>query len=769
MRSFFLTAVVALSISAWGQEGPANITLEQRATTLGMLVDKLAEQTKKPLAVSPELRGDVYILWLHDAPVQDVLDRIANASCAKWVNDKDGKTRLIPNNALMREIAAKQLKAETARVRKLIDDFVANKPDDGGPDMEMGEEVTPTEAPEPPAQAEVKQKADAKAAAPQAEPLPSDPDNDLMRVLVGQISAEKLAGMLGNTRLVYAYPATTVQFSFGNIGRAVQDWTERNNKLAKALEDLKAKNPQPPDQTEKPEFMRIIEQAFNDRVERKATAQLPAKVTLGIVKGGTGIMRFVGTGGYSLEMKVFDNKGDILTKSSTQIGGINWSDNFEIDPATGRPAPKKVEVKRPDWVKDEPVTTSDDTKEFTKISDMTDPVALMTYKPNEEFAKKFADPVNFDPLGYATTDELFAFAKVHSLQLVANVPDNLGTDAMAMFGTGGKAAVKTAAVYDRYLRSDAINLVKTDSWMTIQPKDVAADRAIRLDRFALRKLIEAAQAKEIPGLDDAADYAAANEPPSSTPIVNPYMFFFSPNLMDMMPMKIGDWNVLRVYGLLSPSQRDALKRGDRVMFGTMMSAQQAATRTLLFSPEAKLLTQADADARKKLEESNPMFTFMSMWMPAMGRDYKTDPTEVMPGGLPMQGWIQGSVVDEMMVTISSSESKNDELKMLGAIGASELAAIQSFLQMAQDEMPAIPKLDRFRPGRRMVLTLKFNVATDVFLSDKLVENRLPKNTKAVPYDQLPSEFREIVDRAAKKMEKDMADMKSMRQRGNDKP
>lgn len=768
MRTLFITTVAALSMTGWAQDAPTKITLEQRATTLGMLVDTLAEQTKKPLAISPELRGDVFLLWVHDVPVQDVLDRIAKCAYGKWVDDKDGRLRLYPDNALMHDIAVAKLKKETARVRKLIDDFVKAKSEDSAVEVMSDAAADDAEAtPAPPEPAEAP--ANTKSQEILERPLPPDPDNTLMRVLLSQVSADKLAGMYPGTRIVYAYPATSVQYPFGNIGGAVAAWTQQNNNLCKALEEQKAKNPVQPDQTEKPEFVQIMESMFNDRFERKPSAQLPAKVTLGIVRGGSGFMRFLSSGGYTLEMKVFDHKGDILTKMSTQLGSFNWSEEYEIDPATRRPKKKEKQYNRPAWVKDEAIPVSDDSKEYAKLTNMSDPVTLMTYKPSEDFSKKFADPVNYDPLSFTASDELFAFAKTHQLQLIASLSDDT-SNSSTIYMDSGKVETKTGGVYDRFAQYEDTGIEKTDSWFVVFPKDPAAARAVRVDRFALKKLITASKDKEIPSLDDAADYAAANEPPSTTPIVNPYIFFYAPNLMDMMPTKIGDWNVLRVYGLLSQSQRDALKNGQRISFGALVSAQMAATRRLLFGPDVRLMTQADFDNQRKLEEANPMFTFMSMWVPSVGRDYKTDPTEVMPSGVPPQGWISGTVVDEMMVVMSSSESKNDQFKMLGAVGANELAAIQSFLKMAEDEMPAIPKIDRFKSGRRIVLNLKFNVATDVFMSDKLVENRMSKDAKALRYDELPGEFRQIVDAASKKMEKDMEAMKNMRGRsGNEKP
>lgn len=290
----------------------------------------------------------------------------------------------------------------------------------------------------------------------------------------------------------------------------------------------------------------------------------------------------------------------------------------------------------------------------------------------------------------------------------------------------------------------AIQWQEEGGWLVVQPARPVAARAERLNRGALAKLLNDAHTRLVPSLDQMAAYARVAPSPTHTPLVMIHFMVLAPNALQGGFMGTDNWDMLRFYGMLSASQRQALLAGGQLAFGGLNAEQTAQLRHMAFGADAKLQTQADGDEPQ--DDPASLESFFRQFMPQTDRTLLTEPTEAMPNGLPPNGTLRMETQQEPIVLISGNAQATS--RTFGVMDANLLAMMQ-FFESAMEEAQVggqMPQLERGRVGSRTKLDFTFRLARQVVMKHSLTDDLVPKDSPIVSLDQLPADFQARVQK-----------------------
>ena len=262
----------------------------------------------------------------------------------------------------------------------------------------------------------------------------------------------------------------------------------------------------------------------------------------------------------------------------------------------------------------------------------------------------------------------------------------------------------------------------------------------RVDRNDLRKLFGIVETRRVLDLDSVSQFALSNPSPTTNGIEGMDALFALPGLMPGFVSGAVNWQMLRLYGSLEPTQRASLLSGTPISFGRLNEAQRGYLEHVVFGAGADLLDRAD---QKPEGEEEGFFGMMSGGFGQGPReDYRHEPTELMPQGLPASGTLQCSAADAPVFFASTGETT-----LLGLpFGAQEIALFDIMSQEGAGagrlELPQSGYL-----GLRRTLKFTLNLSPAIVQKVSLPDVSIPDGATQVSLTGLPSEFQAQVDKA----------------------
>ena len=721
-RLSIAVASLAFAITASAQEAPPRITYSTVAVPVGRALDEISKLSGVHLETLPMMRSEVLILHLKDCSFEDVKARIATALAAKW-ETIDGGLRLVPDVPARRLEEQREQAEYTAAIAKNLKQLV--------------DSLTPPKV-DPKAKPESANAAQARQIAAQfGMGAAGNASGKAVIRLAQGIGATSLALIDEKSRVVYSSNANRMQRPMpananAVLAQLVQEYNVEVQQRLKAKRD----NPIPVEQDER--MQKLMEFFGNFEDDDKPIAGVPTKALLVCSRQPL-------FGGLSLTLKVYNDRGQvIITGTQTLSAGQGMMEtlNMEFD-EQGNPKPKKPV---PTPAGEKAIEFSETTKEMqgaTNFMNMSQGGKAMS----AELRAKLLNPEMYDPLSFTHSEALIDTAKQRGLQLVAVMPDAM--DSIFSMSLGSPDAKSTPTSYLASIKQQA-SVVVDGKWMVVRPVKPADARKRRIDRVALGNFIRSVDRKGSFSLDDLASYAQHSNSPMEDSGSLLYIMLFAPNAMQSGMSGSVSWDMLRFYGSLSPTQKKNLSEGGRLPFQQINPTQMAAVRQMAFGPDQTLHAE-DPNAKK------PDYEMPAMWRQlfqrAAGGDYRTEPTEVMPNGIPPQGYVELNLTTDVI-----AKPAGNVPAMFGSaiLGADELAMLKMFREsesMAQFAA-MMPQIEELKLGSRSVYEFKFTVAQGVTMTHVLNDDKMDPNAKAVKVANLPAEF-------TKKIEERMAMLKKI--------
>jgi hypothetical protein len=208
----------------------------------------------------------------------------------------------------------------------------------------------------------------------------------------------------------------------------------------------------------------------------------------------------------------------------------------------------------------------------------------------------------------------------------------------------------------------------------------------------------------------------------------------------------GTWWMIRFYGHMPEEMRAVLMNGGRIALGNISGGARTDLEALVYGSSNHLSIE---DGKKKIEDDYPSFMRMSLGS-FDATDYKSEPTEVAPNGLPADGWVDLKGTTEPFASIVG-DNTSPIMAMLGSLGPEEFALINLFkTQKGAESMASmLPPMNRLKIGSQSVMNFTFHLTPQVVVKETLKDRHLDKNAEVISEKNLPSEFQKLI---ASKME-----------------
>jgi hypothetical protein len=145
-------------------------------------------------------------------------------------------------------------------------------------------------------------------------------------------------------------------------------------------------------------------------------------------------------------------------------------------------------------------------------------------------------------------------------------------------------------------------------------------------------------------------------------------------------------------------------------------------------------------------------TSMSRFTGGNDNDYRTEPTEIMPNGLPSDGFVSVNFSSE---PVAQPQTMSTDLGRGSVLGPMELGMFKYFKEdpnMAQIG-GQMPTFDDMKVGTRSIYDFSFNVAPQVSQKGSLHDDKIAKDAQTFKMGSLPSDFQKRIDDFAAMMKK----------------
>lgn len=695
------------------------VTFELNATRMKPALAALSTQSGVQLEAGAQMQTPVLVARATDVPLKEIMARVAKVTGGEW-RKRDEVFTLYPDGAVQRreqnEDRAARLKKVQNAVQMLLNALKPKPPKPQG-----GQKANDADA-----QVAVE---DAMAMAFGGQGSTS---KAITRILP-MLDQSLIANLDFGERVVWATTPTMTQRQLpGGLGPIFNDLIAEHNK---EMANRPRKDEQVEEDEAEKQFREFYEAIFGSRDTDKPITERAAKALL---IAGRQEMGF----GINLELRLYGAGGKVILsgQSMLPIGEGLLSDAIEMaqamDPTKAKPAPSGD---------DKPIEPSPEAKELrTLFSSMTMGGGggdALTKGFSESLMNKLTRPDLNDPLAIGSGDTVLGLAKVKGLNVVANLPDDMQSMFDMMSGSGGTTANAALA---SLTSGDATKAEVKDGWLTVWPAEPEKARRERLDRVALARLIGAARAKGTASLDDLAAYSLSARPPMATPVAMVYLSMFASNAVNGGMMGTTDWNMLRLYGTLGLVQRKSLEDGGPLPFSNILLDQRTHLTRMAFGTDARLEVQG----QDKPKSPGGFLAIVSRFMPRQTGDYREEPTEAMPSGIPNAGTMSLAVSNDIVGRLAGGGAI---AQMAGVVGADELAMLQ---YMAEDPNMAqfaamIPKIEGLKLGTRKTYTFTFSVAPGVTFTKVLNDDLVDKNAPVTPMESLPPALKaKIAERVA---------------------
>jgi hypothetical protein len=714
VRKFICFALAALTCASLAQD--SKVTYTTVAVSAKKAIADLAQKSGMKIECSPSMEKEILVLRLNDAPIDAVMKQIAAVTSGAW--NKEGETYYLVANGSARQIEANRiLQRDADAMTKMLKAQITG--------MAKRDKNAPPEA-------------------ASIFGINMGGNSALAQIALA-IGTTQLASVSDGGRVVYSTNPTGMQKSLpGSATQFINQFVIDYNKLAAMQKQDE------PAKADSDENTAMFMEMFGNRMRKpKPITGPPAKALVVVSRKN---MFF--NSGLSLELKLYDANGKVLTTSTLPLsmGGMPFGavaaaavEDGKAGDQTAAPA-KKEEGKKVDSREIKLSTLSAELHKMDGSFGRGGGAASL--KLSKDLMDALRDPVEHDPLSFVHSEGLIQIAENRNEQLVADLPDSVTS--ILGFLTD-KGTLTTDTFLTEIKGDDKAAVVEGNGWMVVSPADGAKSRKERIDRYALRTLIQVADSKGSVGLDDVASYATKNESPmEGAPASMSYIMLFAPGAVQQGMMGQVNWDMLRFYGLLDPAQKQSLRQGTRLAFNRLTSGQEAQVTKMVFGAKESLVVETRQN-RPGQPKEDPITQMIRSQMEMFGggneNDYRTEPTEVMPSGLPQDGFI---VVDFSSEPVGQPQTMSTDLGRGISLGPTELGLFKFFKddpQMAgmSGEMPT---MDDIKVGTRSIYNFSFYVAQAVCEKQTLNDDAIAKDAPVYKVGNLPADFQKRIDEMA---------------------
>lgn len=703
-------AAIALACLSAAQDYNQKVSYTTVAVPAKRAVAEIAKATKTPLDISPTVANEVLVIDVKDVVLEDLMARIAKSVSGQW-DEHDGIRMLTRSNDQHRAEFLEELAARKVAIKKAIDKLV--EPLKKNPTFDESDaNKMASKLGEKSGIGGMLQSGDMSAMAQGARSMftqgSEHPAGRATARLLSLVDPGIISKLNDDERVVFSTRPNMMQIGMPNGAiQIINQFVQEQNIWAEAVNKRAADQPG------------IIDQAIGMAMgaNNSEIKGAPDKALLCVERSSL-------LDSYEIRLKIYDRQGKILYQGGQSV--LLDSSILNVVDSMLKTEPTK----------DAEIALTPDSKELLEFYRSLTNIMFSAGKAknmSKQLFDKLARPDVYDPLSFIHSEALLALAKGRGAQFVANVPDSI-MRASAFAMPGQKL---TANGFLKQLTTMSIvDIEEKDGWMVMKPTRPFNDRQKRVDRFALAQLIQQTAKRGYMALDDLATYSLKNPPFMSTEITQTYSMTMLPGAAIMTGTT--NWSMLRFYGSLGLAQRQSLARGAKIPFRNLAPNLLELVRRMAFRTSA---IAGGGIVVKAAPGGGP-----ASIADAFGTDYRSEPTELMPNGLPGSGEVSMNLRTDLVVK-DAGESQ-PRIQLFSAYGPEELAAFSS---LKEDPTlggligAMVPDLKTFRMADRLTYAFQFTLTPDASLNQTLVDLRYDAAGPVIDVNGLPADFKKRFD------------------------
>ena len=733
MPSLLLLGFSLLLASAQSPEQaatPAKVTFSEAAAPLSRLMPHLAELTKLPLKVSKAMETEVVLVSVHDVSVTDLLKHVASATGGMWTQSDN--TYYLSPSVPVRE-ALKQ-RGYKARVAKLTLDL---------------KKMDPANQPKKPKSAEAQFDVGM---------MFGTHGDAVFYQLLSAIGPQQLANLLTGERAVLSTKPLARQFPLNGSEEIISAYIQRHNAEAdKLAEKVKQQMDQAGGDESGVTSTTVTDEMSTGFSPFGATQRINgrAEKALLILTRQQGMVAIFGSGELSAELVLYDAAGKEVGRDRASLGSYFDADEMEELMAAGMGKAKPT-TETPLELSPESKLFAKHLREMQMNAGQNSPKG-MTAEEQKQFTEKLMHPELFDPIAYPA-DLLAAYAKAKNLQIVASLPDTFSSWLISLM----LGAPTTSSIEKKLANDTGLVVDNSEGWLAISPGEFRVEPMNRVD---LASIMATFSGRKDPTIDQLAAAALAGlGDPEHGMLSELWVILAAPSLATMFGE---DWDMLRFYGALTPEQRTALFASKRLSIGALDGGQQALLERMIYGASSGMFSFFGGEAPLKVEQKRDQGSLLdgadaifndTMEMYGLDgespHDYRGEPTEVAPNGLP-----SGTAIT---LKVSNVQVLEPEIKGKNAgpaaeaysqpMGIEQIAGMVAMRDSPQfSQMSAnFPTFDHVKIGSKRNLHFRIYVSPESFKSSSLSDCSFPPG-QTYSLNNLPGDLQKKYNDALKQM------------------
>ncbi|MCB0824945.1 MAG: hypothetical protein KDC26_02040 [Armatimonadetes bacterium] len=667
------------------------VNYETSGTNVANVLAAASQGWEKPLECSPELSQEIVVVRAKDMPVQQFMDEMAFVTGGKW-NDVGVKVILNLDTDAVKRYEQEKLQKRAAALAKARESKRKER-------AEMFKDWT-----------EEDKKGMAEDADFQMSWMLEDlilrvPDQTILQMKPG----DRVVYSSSPNRMQRAMPAVNWNVFAPLIVKAANDRFQMYEEMMKEDPDENYMSMLPPNLVEmlkpkkfegQPSLALLIHETPKKSDEISGFGQFTFVVFDSAGNNRFSVNTNLGSGGYDYLEMAFDDEGHPIEKPEKER---------ETRP---KPYPDKD-------VDSEKVAPSETQLKLNKFrTSLTD---FNVETVDEEIRAIMRDVDRHEPLGWSVGEQLLKAAEMRGENLISLVADD--EFGFSYYQESSRETVNSiiGSQFNDDLESPQ-TLWYRNNTLIARPGDIHDARKLRVNRTALATLLRSIETRTVPDVDLVANYFASNENAFDSDFSQTMLLSVAPQYSEMGEL-FGNMSFMPIYAFLAQGQRDALKRGERLPFASIGGVARTKLTEMLFGANPNLTVMNPNDPIKNpidrmMEQSFGMIGSMGGGMFGGGGPAaaKTEPTLVMPNGLPGQGGIVSQAVREGYLVQVDKNGK--PVPMSIPMGAMEVSMFSMFLDMASQEgedTGDLPTFDRMLYGQQTRADIRIYVAEDVVM------------------------------------------------------
>ncbi len=413
--------------------------------------------------------------------------------------------------------------------------------------------------------------------------------------------------------------------------------------------------------------------------------------------------------GLNLTFSAYDQKGKRIGQAQTSLGNTfdDYSDVMkDVEPPPG----EKL------------ITAEGDGKE------LLDAQPSWPRKPSKELSPgllaKITNPEEFDPLSFFMSSGLEQVAEIRGLNMVSCLPDT--SIYGAVIAPGKDVGINQFLQRMKFFQTSA---VLKDGWLIVQSQPVPMKPEIpRLIAKLLPNTCSGSSSKKSLTIDESAYFALAL--PDSTQAN--YLPSTMANFLITPDNNYYEPNMLRLYGLLTPQQKQQMSTGG-LPFGSLNEDELMYVNRMVYGLNANLQYRPPQGQGINSGDWDLFYNGIMR-----------EPTESLPTGIPSRGLLK-MTTEQFGCGNRFNGAGPAGLRRNTSDDAQRDMAWQKFCQDRPDLFPwavnnGLYNFNHFQYGQRLQLTFDFNFTDSISINQTLEEKNMSE-FKDITMNDLPDDFK----------------------------